>query len=117
MKIHPSMHPCIITLAAIILAALLPTTLQAHSKAFTPDFVDRLVAPYLVMQTALATDDLEAAKAGAAAFADAMQHAPREGDADAESAALEGPAQAIAKADELPEARVAFQALSRELTP
>jgi Cu(I)/Ag(I) efflux system membrane fusion protein len=92
------------------------TSLLAHSDAFTPAFVDTLVTPYLTIQTALASDDLKAAQAGAEAFMEATKKAPKAEDAQAEAAELHGLAEKIATAEDLKSARVAFLPLSTDLT-
>lgn len=115
MKRRTSISTIAMALAVTAIAAILPQSLQAHSKEFTPTIVDRLAAPYLAVQTALAKDDLEASKIGATQFIEAMKAAPRDGDAKEESEALESQAQAIAKADDIAAARLAFHELSKEV--
>ncbi|MDA3873277.1 MAG: DUF3347 domain-containing protein [Kiritimatiellae bacterium] len=91
------------------------TSLFAHSKAFQPAFVDTLVTPYLAMQTALAADDLQAAQTGATAFLEAIKHAPKAEDAQAEAADLSAPVTKIAQAEDLKTAREAFHVLTPDL--
>ncbi|MDF3129443.1 DUF3347 domain-containing protein [Kiritimatiellaeota bacterium B1221] len=92
------------------------TNLFAHSDAFTPAFVDTLVTPYLTIQTALASDDLQAAQAGAKTFVEATKKAPEAEDAQAQAAALRELAEKIATAEDLKSAREAFFPLSTDLT-
>ncbi len=87
----------------------------AHSDAFKPEFVDTLVAPYLAIQKALASDDLDAAKTGANSFLDAMKHAPHEGEAHEQAADLSTPAKTIADTGDIKAARSSFLALSHEM--
>lgn len=103
-------------LALALVAAALTSPARAHSPAFTPEFVTSLVQPYLAVQTSLAADQLHDAKAGAAAFLEAMQQAPRSGDAARQAAALTAPAQIIAVASDIATARTEFLALSTAFT-
>ncbi len=92
------------------------SALQAHSDAFKPAFVDTLVDPYLTIQKGLASDDLEAAQAGAATFLKAMKHAPHEGGAHEEAMDLSKPAKTISGTEAIKVARTAFLDLSRQMT-
>ncbi len=103
------------TLIALTLF-LTSSSLFAHSDAFTPAFVDSLVTPYLTIQTALASDDLQAAQAGAKTFVEATKKAPEAEDAQAQAAALRELAEKIAAAEDLKSAREAFFPLSTDLT-
>ena len=98
-----------------VLSLLLSQSLFAHSNAFTPEFVDTLVAPYLQVQTQLAGDDLAQSQAAAREFSAALTSAPKTDDAKATVTALSGSAQVIASADDIATARTAFLALSGEL--
>lgn len=105
----------ILAVATVITAfALMPGTARAHSEDFTPALVDKLLTPYLGIQSGLASDNLDAAKQAAAQFAEAMKAAPVSGDAKEEAAALIDPAKAIAEASDIAAARVTFNTLSKE---
>jgi len=105
---HPKNH---LFFAVIISLAL---RVSAHDPAFRPEFVGTLVPSYLAVQTALANDDLDAAKTGADTFLVAMRHAPDEGDAALEAQDLRKPAEKIKAAEDIAHARHAFHALSME---
>jgi hypothetical protein len=109
------MKKCIQTLSLIAVLAS-GTSLLAHSDAFTPAFVDTLVTPYLTIQTALASDNLKAAQAGAETFVEATKKAPEAEDAQTEAAKLRELAENIASAEDLKSAREAFLPLSTDLT-
>jgi len=104
-----------IALSIIGLSSLFATTLQAHSHAFKPAFVDTLIEPYLQIQKGLANDDLKATQNGAQQFLKAMAKAPQSEDATATNATLTTPAQKITAADDIQTARAAFLNLSNQL--
>jgi len=97
------------------LSFALAGALHAHSDAFQPKFVDKLVEPYLQIQKGLAGDSLEKAQAGAEAFLKAMEDAPDTEESTEEVADLTNPAKAIAEADDLKAARTAFLDLSVQM--
>jgi Cu(I)/Ag(I) efflux system membrane fusion protein len=106
------MKKIIITLIALLISG----NLFAHSDAFKPEFVQSLVQPYLSIQAALASDDLAQAKTGAAAFAEAMKGAPKDEDEKEDVDAFNTPANQIASAESIADARQAFIELSSEMT-
>ena len=92
------------------------SALHAHSDAFTPQFVDSLVAPYLSIQEGLADDDNQAAQAGADAFLKAMKDAPEDSSAITQAAGLIEPAKIIAQGPDIKTNRTAFLDLSNQMT-
>jgi Cu(I)/Ag(I) efflux system membrane fusion protein len=99
----------------LALSLVLSSAAFAHSKAFTPEFVDTLVAPYLQIQTQLAGDDLAASVSAADLLAKALQAAPVNEDAKATVVSLQAATTAIRSAEDIKVARSAFLALSTEL--
>lgn len=65
----------------LALSLLLGQSAFAHSKAFTPEFVDTLVMPYLHIQEKLAADDLDHSKAAAGILLTALEKGPMTEDA------------------------------------
>jgi Cu(I)/Ag(I) efflux system membrane fusion protein len=96
-------------------ALLLSGNLFAHSDEFKPEFVQTLVKPYLSVQAALVSDDLEQAKIGGTAFAEAMKQAPKGEDEKESVEAFVTPATHIANAASIADARKAFIELSGEM--
>jgi len=103
------------TVLSVTTLLALATAVFAHSDAFKPTFVDTLVSPYLDIQRALASDDLDAAKTGVAAFLAAMKSAPIESEAQETTETLTHTGSTIAEASDIKSARVAFLNLSVEL--
>jgi len=97
-------------LAAAFLAAAL-TSLGAGAAPVPPEVVGSIVQPYLKLQSALAGDDLAAARAGADAVLAALAAGP-ESDG---LAGLRESAQSISGAEEISTARTAFSRLSENL--
>ena len=102
-----------------LIAGALPIALpagqaQAQNPEFTPELTTTLVDPYLAIQQALAEDNLDGTKKGAAAFLGAMKKAPSPGDAKEETDALIAPAKSIAEAADIAAARESFQPLTQE---
>lgn len=91
-----------------LLVALVAQPAFAASAEVTPEFVARLVSPYIKVQTALAADDLPAAKSTAgellAVAAKGSEHK-----------AITGPAAAITSAPDMAAARASFLKISQEL--
>ncbi|MCC5848476.1 MAG: DUF3347 domain-containing protein [Verrucomicrobia bacterium] len=107
------MKPLILSLVTL---AFTTAPAFGHDPAFKPEFVASITPSYLAMQTALAGDDLNNAKSGAADFLEAMKEAPDQGDAAKESEDLRKPAQALQGADDIAAARKAFFELSLEFS-
>lgn len=99
----------------LTLSLLLGQSAFAHSKAFTPEFVDTLVTPYLQLQTQLAADDLAASVAAADRLAKALEASPDNADAQATVTSLRASTTGIRLAQDLKAARKEFPALSSEL--
>ncbi len=99
----------------LALSFLLGQFAFAHSQAFTPAFVDSLVAPYLQIQAGFAGDDLAASVAAADQLAKALEAAPAEADAQATVTSLRASTTGIRSAQDLKAARKEFPALSSEL--
>jgi Cu(I)/Ag(I) efflux system membrane fusion protein len=101
----------LITLVALLISG----NLFAHSDEFKPEFVQSLIKPYSTVQAALASDDLEQAQIGATAFAEAMKQAPKVEDEKESVDAFVSPANQIANAASIADARQAFIELSGEM--
>jgi len=99
----------------LLLSFALGQSAFAHSKAFTPEFVDTLVKPYLHIQTALAGDNFAKSQMEAKAFLVALEHAPTAEDASHTVASLKESTTQIYTAKDVKAARSAFLALSKEL--
>lgn len=98
----------------LILSLVLSHSSFAHSKAFTPVFVDTLVEPYLQIQTRLAGDDLAASQKAAGVFFAALVAAPTADDSKATVVTLRKSVAQIQAAKDIAAARIAFLALSTE---
>lgn len=99
----------------IVIAAVLgAASTFAHSKAIKPEFVDMALAPYYELQTALAKDDLAAAKYSAGIFIKMLGHGPSHEEAPS-LADLSDEAQKIVDASDITIAREAFHTTSKEL--
>ena len=98
----------------LVLGIMLSQSVFAHSKTFTPEFVDSLVAPYLQIQSKLAGDDLEHGKSAAADFLTALASAPDGVDAKATVDSLKQSTGRLKNAADINAARAAFLALSNE---
>ncbi len=85
-----------------------------HSSAFTSQYVDTLVKPYLQIQEALAADDFEASQKGATSLLEALKQGPKAADAQGALQALSSDATGIASAADIKAARVSFVNLSAE---
>lgn len=102
----------ILGMAAAFIATV---SLNAHSDAFKPAFVDRLVEPYLEIQKSLAEDNLNSAQAAASTFAEVMGTAPKAVPPE-EANDLATPAKGIESASDISSARKSFEELSMEFT-
>jgi Cu(I)/Ag(I) efflux system membrane fusion protein len=109
---NTSKNTKILGLAAVLIATV---SLNAHSDAFKPAFVDRLVEPYLEIQKSLAEDNLKSAQAAASAFAEVMGTAPKAVPSE-EANDLASPARKIGSASDMSSARKSFEELSMEFT-
>ncbi|MGJ8653172.1 MAG: DUF3347 domain-containing protein [Opitutaceae bacterium] len=98
----------------LMLSLVLSHSAFAHSKAFTPAFVDTLIEPYLQTQINLAGDDLAASQQSATILLTALEKAPTTEDAKVVVASMQKSATAVHSAADLKVARVAFLALSAE---
>lgn len=96
------------------LSLLAAVSAFAHSKAIKPEYVDMLLAPYFELQSALAKDDLDAAKTSAGTFKQMLGHGPSHEDAPS-LADLTEEAAKIQSASDIKIARVAFHAISKDL--
>jgi Cu(I)/Ag(I) efflux system membrane fusion protein len=99
----------------VAIALIATVTLNAHSDAFKPAFVDSLVKPYLEIQKSLAGDNLEGAQTAASAFVEVMNTAPQAVPPE-ESDDLATPARGIESASDISSARKSFEELSMEFT-
>lgn len=97
----------ILTLAALLGASFL----FAQSPAISPESVDRLLEPYFEIQSALASDNLAAARKGAASLDAALEAGPP----PAEVTSLRAAVEKIAAAADISAARSAFQTVSQSL--
>jgi hypothetical protein len=100
----------------LALSLLLSQSAFAHSKAFTPEFVDTLVVPYLHIQEKLAGDDLEHSKAAAAILLTALSEGPQSEDVQATMTTLKKSAAQLNQVDEFKAARAAFSQLRLSCT-
>ncbi|MGJ8653169.1 MAG: DUF3347 domain-containing protein [Opitutaceae bacterium] len=99
----------------LVLSLVLSHSAFAHSKAFTPAFVDTLIEPYLLIQAGFAGDDFAASVAAADQLANALDAAPVGADAQAIVTLLRASTTRIRSAKDLKAARNEFPALSSEL--
>lgn len=99
----------------LALSLLLGQSAFAHSKAFTPEFVDTLVVPYLHIQEKLAGDDLDHSKAAAGVLLTALSEGPQTEDAQATMTSLTKSVSQLKQAGDFKAARAAFSQLSAEL--
>ena len=79
-----------------------------HGAEFKPEFVDSLIPGYLDVQSALASDNLAAAKTAATKLVGTAQHGP-------EFYAFTSPASALSNASDLKSARASFLTVSMEM--
>ncbi len=97
-----------------IISLFVAVSAFGHSKAIKPEFVDMLLTPYFELQTALAKDDLAAAKKGAVTLKQMLGHGPSHEEAPS-LADLNDEAAKIQSAADIKVAREAFHAISKDL--
>ena len=85
---------------------------QVTAEENQTGLVDTLIEPYLVIQTALAGDDLAATRAGATSLADAISHAQEDGTMPS---GLADPTRSIIDATDFDSARIEFKKLSLKM--
>lgn len=102
----------IITLLIVSLVGI--SSLFAHSKTITPEYVDHLLTPYFEMQSSLADDDFAGSQAHAKVLMAVLEAGPSHEDAPT-LADLSDEAKKIVNAMDIKVARAAFLDVSNQL--
>lgn len=102
----------IITLLIVSLVGI--SSLFAHSKTITSEYVDRLLAPYFEMQRSLAGDDFAGSQTNAKTLVGVLGHGPSHEDAPS-LADLSDEVKKILDASDIKMVRAAFLDVSNQL--